>query len=143
MILGDRNGVQLSLLLGLRTSAFPLLRGLHRIELPVIGLLRFVGINDVAFRKGHPYRPVIVNLETHRSVEVFPERTTAFVEAWLKQPGEITLVTRPPSSEVACAITAALPKAIQVLDQWHLLNNLREVLERFLGLCCLNRVGVG
>jgi len=131
--LGGRGGARLGAHLGLQTSASTLLRCIQGSDLPAIGPLRFVGIDDFAFRKGHRYGTVIVDLETHRPVDVLPDRTTPVVEAWLRQHPELTLVTRDRSTEFACAITSGLPEATQVLDRWHLLKNLREVLERFLG----------
>lgn len=39
-------------------------------------------------------------------------------------------MTRDSSKEFAAAITLGAPQAVQVLDRWHVLKNLREALER-------------
>lgn len=51
--LGGRGGARLGAHLGLQTSASTLLRCIQGIDLPAIGPLHFVGIDDFAFRKGH------------------------------------------------------------------------------------------
>jgi len=117
--LGGRGGARLGAHLGLQTSASTLLRCIQSLHLPAIGPLRFVGIDDFAFRKGHRYGTVIVDLETHRPVEILPDRTIPVVDAWLRMHPEITLVTRDRSTEFASAITSGLPEATQVLDRWH------------------------
>ncbi|WP_019587602.1 ISL3 family transposase [Deinococcus apachensis] len=128
-----RGGARLGTQLDLTASASTLIRQLHRpLVLPPCRLLH-VGIDDFAFRKGQTYGTVIVDLDTHRPVEILPDRTTTVVADWLRQHPEIELVTRDRSTEFACAVTQSLPNAVQVLDRWHLLKNLREALERFLG----------
>lgn len=130
---GGRGGARLGKQLGLSASASRLIRCLEQPTVMAPNALRYVGIDDFAFRRGHTCGTVIVDLETHRPVEILPDRTTKAVEAWLRQHPEITLVTRDRSTEFTCAILGSLPKATQVLDRRHVLKNLREVLERFLG----------
>lgn len=42
-----------------------------------------IGLDDFAFRRGRTYGTLIVNLETHRLIEVLPDRTVETVSAWL------------------------------------------------------------
>lgn len=130
---GGRGGARLGTQLDLTASASTLIRQLRRpFVLPPRRLLHG-GIDDFAFRKGQTYGTVIVDLDTHRPVEILPDRTTTLVADWLRQHPEIEVVTRDRSTEFACAVTQSLPNAVQVLDRWHLLKKLREALERFLG----------
>jgi len=94
---------------------------------------RIVGVDDLAFRRGQTYGTVIVDLATHQLIDLLPDRTQAVLKSWLTQHPNIAVVSRDRSTEYAAAIRQALPKSIQILDQWHLLNNLWDVLERFLG----------
>ena len=113
--IGGSGGARRAAHLGLQASASTLLRCIQGIDLSAIGPLRFVGIDDFAFRKGHRYGTVVVDLETHRPVDVLADRTTAIVEAWLRLHPEITLVTRARSTEFASALTSGLSEATQVL----------------------------
>jgi transposase len=58
------------------------------------------------------------------------ERSQAAVQQWLKRHAPIQIVARDRSKEFAAAITAALPKAQQVADRWHLAANLTEHLNK-------------
>ncbi len=54
------------------------------------------------------------------------------VATWLQSHPGIEIVTRDRSTEYARGITQGAPDAIQMADRWHVLGNLREVLERML-----------
>jgi transposase len=95
--------------------------------------LRVVGVDDFALRKGQTYGTVVVDLERHRPVAILSGRTAEELAAWLRNHPTIEVVTRDRSTEFARAINLSLPKATQVLDRWHLLKNLSDVVERFLG----------
>ncbi len=64
-----------------------------------------------------------------------PDREVDTVAAWLGQHPTIELVSRDRSREFARAIAQGAPQAIQVLDRWHLLKNLTEILPPILGRC--------
>jgi hypothetical protein len=59
------------------------------------------------------------------------ERTSTVVSTWLQQHPSVEIVTRDRSTEYAAGITAGEPQAQQVADRWHLLLNLRQMLDRF------------
>lgn len=70
-----------------------------------------------------------------RLVDLLPDREVDTVAAWLLQHPTIELVSRDRSREFARAIAQGAPQAIQVLDRWHLLKNLTEILPPILGRC--------
>lgn len=85
-----------------------------------------IGLDDFAFRRGRTYGTLIVNLETHRPIEVLPDRSVATVTAWLAARPEIELISRDRASDYATAAALGAPQAVQVCDRWHLLRNLSE-----------------
>jgi transposase len=86
----------------------------------------------VAFRKGHIYGTILVDLEQHRPGDLLPDRDADLLIAWLQAHPGVEIVSRDRSTEFRRAITSGAPEALQVADRWHLLVNLREALERVL-----------
>ena len=91
-----------------------------------------IGIDDFAFRRGKTYGTLIVDLETHRIIEMLQERTVQSVETWLLAHPEIQIISRDRTGEYARAAKRAAPQAIQIADRFHLLRNAGACLERFL-----------
>lgn len=52
---------------------------------------------------------------------------------WLRQHPEAEIIVRNRPTEYARGITEGRPEALQILDRWHALENVREVFERYLG----------
>ncbi len=119
--------------LGIRVSADTLLRILRQLGVCApSGELRIIGVDDWALKRGRTYGTVIVNLETHRVVELLPDRTAETLAAWLRMYPTIERVTRDRSTDYSAGIRQGAPQAVQVADRWHLLLNLRQMLERYL-----------
>jgi transposase len=91
-----------------------------------------IGLDDFAFRRGKTYGTIIVNLETHRVIEILPDRSVGTVSAWLAAHPEITVISRDRASDYATAATLGAPQAIQICDRWHLMKNLSEYIATFL-----------
>ncbi len=91
-----------------------------------------LGIDDFAMRRGDTYGTILVNLETGKPLDLLPDRTAEAVFPWLKKHQEIDVVSRDRASAYADAVKRALPHATQVADRFHLIQNLREHLQRFL-----------
>jgi transposase len=89
-----------------------------------------IGVDDWALRKGHTYGTIVVDHQSHRPIDLLPERTAETVANWLKAHPGVTVVTRDRSPEYARGIREGAPAAEQIADRWHLLSNLREVVER-------------
>jgi hypothetical protein len=61
-----------------------------------------------------------------------PDRTAEAVKPWLARHPEIQLVSRDRASAFADAVSQVLPHATQVADRYHLVQNLRDHLQRLL-----------
>jgi transposase len=129
---GGEPGGRLSAELGILTSGDTLLRRVRAIPLHVELKPRSIGIDDFALRRGHRYGTVVVDHESHRVVDLLPERSSESTARWLVLQPQVEVVTRDRSALYAKGITAANPNAIQVADRFHLHANLREALVRLL-----------
>ena len=116
------------------TSADTLIRILRATTLIPTKALSVIGVDDWALKKGQRYGTVIVDHESGRPVDVIEGRTSSVLTDWLKPHTEsgIKVVTRDRSTEYTRAITENLPQAVQVADRWHLLQNMREAMQRLL-----------
>jgi transposase len=85
--------------------------------------LRVVGIDDWAFRRNHRYGSIVCDLERRRIVTLLPDRERATVEAWLSGHPGINVVSRDRGGGYGEATAKALPRAVQVADRWHLMEN--------------------
>ena len=118
--------------LGMKVKAPTLLRYLRTIpDAPKTEVTR-LGIDDFALRRADSYGTILVNLETRRPLDLLPDRTAEAVKPWLASHPDIQLVSRDRASAFADAASQVLPHATQVADRYHLVQNLREHLQRFL-----------
>src|SRR6266516_807218 len=132
MALGGQAGARLAARLRLPTSATILLRLVRAAKVPPTPALQAVGIDEWAWRRGHRYGTILVDLATHRVVDLLPDRAAASVAAWLAQHPTVTTVCRDRSDLYADGIRRGAPQAVQVVDRFHLVQNLRQALEAFL-----------
>jgi transposase len=127
--LGGQAGSRLTKRLQRATPPASLLRVVHQAPVPPPPPLRVVGIDEWSWRRGHRYGTIVVNLETHGVVDLLPDRSTDSVAQWLSQHPGITVVSRDRSDLYANGISQGAPDAVQVVDRFHLVSNLREALE--------------
>jgi hypothetical protein len=73
-----------------------------------------------------------VDLETHRPLDLLPDRAAATLAAWLRKHPSIALISRDRSPEYARGAGLGAPQARQIADRFHLVKNVREALERLL-----------
>lgn len=93
-------------------------RGSPRLIPPTV-----VGIDDWAWRRNQRYGTIICDLERRRTIALLPDREPATARAWFAGQAQIAVVARDRGGGYALAAAGALPKATQVADRWHLMEN--------------------
>ncbi len=109
-----------------------LLRLIRAAPTPNIGSVIALGVDDWAQRKGRTYGTILVDLETHRVVDLLPDRTVETFTAWLHDRPEPAIISRDRGGAYAEGARQGAPHALQVADRFHLLKNVTDGFERFL-----------
>jgi len=135
--LGGKAGASLLTIMGMSVSHDTLLRLIRRAPEPEMATPRALGVDDWAKRKGHSYGTILVNLVTHRPVDLLSEKSAESLAKWLKEHPGVEVISLDRGVEYIKGATDGAPDAIQVADprvrgDWHLLNNLRDTLKRLL-----------
>jgi transposase len=84
------------------------------------------------FQRGRTYGTILVDLQSHRPVDLLADRSADTFSRWLLSHPGVEVISRDRSTEYLRGATEGAPGAQQVIDRWHLLKNLREALERLL-----------
>jgi transcriptional regulator with XRE-family HTH domain len=105
---------------------------LYLVPLPPIGKVQVIGIDDWSWRRGKRYGSIIVDLQSHKIIDLLPERSVESVIAWLEAHQGVEVVSRDRGGTYVDGATQGAPLATQVCDLWHLLKNLGDAVEAFL-----------
>jgi transposase len=130
--LGGNAGARLAARLRVVTGAATLLRLVRGAPILPMPALHEVGVDEWAWGRGHRYGTLLVDLTTHRVVDLLPDRSAATVATWRAQDSTVRVVCRDRSNLYADGIRQGAPQAMQVVDRFHLVQNLRQALEAFL-----------
>ena len=85
MALGGNPGARLAARLRVPISAATLLRLVRGAQIPPMRGLQAVGVDEWAWRLGHRYGTILVDLASHRVVDLLPDRSAATMATWLAQ----------------------------------------------------------
>jgi transposase len=127
-----KGGERLADKLGMPVSDVTVLSSLFLVPLPEIGPVHVVGIDDWSWRRGKRFGTILVNLQTHKIVDLLADREAESVRQWLAGHPEVDVVSRDRGLVYLDAATSGAPQAIQVVDRWHLIANLGDAVEDFL-----------
>jgi transposase len=127
-----KGGTRLAARLGMHTSRQTLLRRIMALPDPPVSSILYLGIDDFAFRRGCRFGTILVNLESHRVVDLLPDRKAETAAKCQRQQLDLMAVSRDRGGEYASAATQGAPQALQCADRFHLLKNLGEALKGLL-----------
>lgn len=126
-----KGGARLGEQLGIYLSRMTFLHSLHIMPTPPVGKVKAVGIDDFAWKRGKRYGTVIVDLQTHRLIDLLPDREAESVKQWLSAHPEIEVVSRDRTGAYAEGAAQGAPQAQQIADRWHLCKNLGDAVETY------------
>jgi len=116
-----KGGERLSDKLGMGTSDATVLWSLFLVPVPEVGQVRVVGVDDWSWRRGKRFGSILVNLETHKIVDLLADREAESVRHWLAAHPEVDVVSRDRGGTYIDGATWGAPQATQVADRWHIL----------------------
>lgn len=116
------------------TSDDTIVRRLKKRARPPAVDARVVGVDGWAKRTGLNYGTIVVDLERRTVVDVLDTYDVEAVQHWFAAHPAIHMICRDRNRRYAKAAHGGAPNATQVTDRFHLVQNLRETIERELAV---------
>ena len=95
-------GTRLAARLAIQTSPTTILRRLMVLPNSAVERVVELGIDDFAFRRGKNFGTILVDMQSHKVIDLLADRKAETAKAWMQAHPEIKIVSRDRGGRVCC-----------------------------------------